>query len=182
FQMASGRTDNPNIFGFLATGKSLNTNSTITWRNNLPSRMYATIAYPFNRNSSRNIPYWSNRQNISSDFGITGNNQDPVNWGPPALNFAKGIAALGEAQYAKNVNQSSGVAVTNFLARRSHNITYGFDFRRQQTNTISQQDRRGTFTFTGAAAGYDFAGFLLGVPDAASIAYGNADKYFRSNV
>jgi len=83
------------------------------------------------------------------------------------LNFANGIAALGEAQYAKNVNQSSGVAVTNFLARRSHNITYGFDFRRQQTNTISQQDPRGTFTFTGAAAGYDFAGFLLGIHDAA---------------
>lgn len=181
-QLTSGRTDNPNIFGFLATGRSMNTNSTVTWRHNFTSRMYTTIAYQFNRNSSRNIPFWSNRENISGDFGITGNNQDPVNWGPPALNFANGISALGEAQYAQNVNQYSGVAITNFLARRSHNITYGFDFRRQQTNTISQQDARGTFTFTGLAAGYDFAGFLLGIPDASSIAYGNADKYFRSNV
>src|SRR6185369_430342 len=33
----------------------------------------------------------------------------------------------------------------------------------------------------GLAAGTDFAGFLLGVPDTASIAFGNADKYFRSS-
>ena len=36
--------------------------------------------------------------------------------------------------------------------------------------------------FTGAAAGDDFAGFLLGVPDASQIAFGNADKYLRDNL
>ena len=56
----------------------------------------------------------------------------------------------------------------------------GADFRRQQFNLLSQQDPRGTFTFTGAAAGSDFAGFLLGIPDASSIAFGNADKYLRA--
>jgi hypothetical protein len=44
---------------------------------------------------------------------------------------------------------------------------------------LSQQDPRGSFTFTGATTGLDFADFLLGTPSAASIAYGNADKYFR---
>ena len=44
---------------------------------------------------------------------------------------------------------------------------------------LSQQDPRGTFTFTGAATGSDFADFLLGMPRRASIAFGNADKYFR---
>src|SRR5262249_528954 len=34
--------------------------------------------------------------------------------------------------------------------------------------------------FTGAAAGSDFAGFLLGIPDSAQIAFGNPDKYYRS--
>src|SRR5205085_6408950 len=29
--------------------------------------------------------------------------------------------------------------------------------------------------------GSDFAGFLLGIPDTSSIAFGNADKYFRSS-
>src|SRR5207302_481070 len=45
----------------------------------------------------------------------------------------------------------------------------------------SQQDPRGAFTFTGAATGSDFAGFLLGIPDTSSIAFGNADKYFRAS-
>ena len=70
-----------------------------------------------------------------------------------------------------------------------HNLTFGGDFRRQQFNYLSQQDPRGTFTFTGAATagstttgGADFADFLLGIPDTSSIAFGNADKYFRESV
>ena len=36
-------------------------------------------------------------------------------------------------------------------SRDRHNITLGGDFRRQQFNYLSQQNPRGTFTFTGAA-------------------------------
>ena len=38
------------------------------------------------------------------------------------------------------------------------------------------------FNFTGGATGSDFADFLLGIPDTSSIAFGNADKYFRESV
>jgi hypothetical protein len=77
--------------------------------------------------------------------------------------------------------------------KRPHNITMGGDFRRIQLNLLGQQDPRGTFGFTGAATqatangaavagtGSDFADFLLGTPDTSSIAFGNADKYFRSS-
>src|SRR5438309_4355719 len=66
--------------------------------------------------------------------------------------------------------------------RRSHNVTFGADFRRHEFNYLSQQDPRGSFTFTGAQTGSDFADFLLGIPDTSSIAFGNADKYFRESV
>ncbi len=66
--------------------------------------------------------------------------------------------------------------------RNRHNVTFGSDFRRQEFNYLSQQDPRGTFAFTGAATGSDFADFLLGIPDTSSIAFGNADKYFRESV
>jgi hypothetical protein len=72
--------------------------------------------------------------------------------------------------------------------------SFGVDIRRQESNTISQGNPRGGFTFTGAATGQDtangvavpgtgsdFADFLLGTPDIAALAFGNADKYFRSN-
>ncbi|MEJ2111709.1 MAG: TonB-dependent receptor [Acidobacteriota bacterium] len=74
-----------------------------------------------------------------------------------------------------------------------HNISFGEEYRRMQVNLLSQQDPRGSFTFTGASTAgptpgtllpgalNDLAGFLLGVPDTLSIAFGNADKYFRSS-
>jgi hypothetical protein len=181
FQWQSTRTDTPNLFGFLANGRQMGLQSTAGWRHNFSTRHYINFGYQFSRSSSRTIPFFANRENVSGQAGITGNNQEPVNWGPPALNFANGISPLGEAQYGSTVNQSSGVTVDGFRALSRHNLTYGFDYRRQQTNIISQQDARGNFTFTGAAAGSDFAGFLFGIPDTSSIAYGNADKYFRSN-
>src|SRR6266516_363866 len=69
--------------------------------------------------------------------------------------------------------------LSSFWNRGRHNVTFGADMRGQQLNVLSQQDPRGTFTFTGASAVSDFAGFLLGIPDTSSIAFGNADKYFR---
>ena len=180
-QMQSSRSDTPNIFGFLATGRQRTTAGTINWRHSFTPRFYVNLGYQFNRNAAQNVPFFAERANVSAAAGITGNNQDPINWGPPALNFINGIAGLGEAQYSSNRTQTQGTSVEVFRALRRHNITSGFDFRRQQVNMLSQQDPRGTFTFTGAAAGSDFAGFLFGIPDTASIAFGNADKYFRSN-
>jgi trimeric autotransporter adhesin len=177
----SSRTDNPNLFGFLLTGNQYTVATKINWRHNFSSRLLVTLGYEFNRDSSRNIPFFSSRTNIAAIAGITGNNQDPLNWGPPTLNFANGIAPLGESQYAFPRNQSNGVTLGLSTIRGFHTFTYGGSFRRQQWNQLSQQDPRGTFTFTGAAAGSDFAGFLYGVPDTAQIAFGNADKYFRAS-
>ncbi|MEI9812378.1 MAG: hypothetical protein WDO18_06755 [Acidobacteriota bacterium] len=36
----------------------------------------------FGRSTNKNIPFFSKRANISGLAGITGNNQDPINWGP----------------------------------------------------------------------------------------------------
>src|SRR5262249_43985365 len=58
---------------------------------------------------------------------------------------------------------------------------YGAELKRQQFNLLSQQDARGSFTFTGAATGNDFADFLLSIPATSSIAFGNPDKYFRQS-
>ena len=48
-------------------------------------------------------------------------------------------------------------------------------------DVLSQQDARGTFSFTGAATGSDLADFLLGIPATSSIAFGNADKGLRAS-
>jgi hypothetical protein len=177
--LQSNRTDNTNLFGFLDTGRTLGQNLQLGWRHNFTPRVFLNFGYQFSRFSSTSIPFFANRQNVAGQAGITGNNQDPLNWGPPALSFTSGISSLGDSQYSAIHNQTDGLSVDGLWNRGRHNFTYGADYRRQQLNTFSQQDPRGSFTFTGQATGSDFGGFLMGVPDAASIAFGNADKYFR---
>ena len=182
FAMQSTRVDNPNLFGFLDTNDSLGLNLNVNWRHNFTPRFFTNLGYQYSRQSIRLTPYFDNRENVAGAAGISGNNQEPVNWGPPSLNFAGGISGLADGLPSFTRNQTSGVSVDSLWNRGRHNVSFGGDFRRQQFNLLSQQDPRGAFTFTGAAAGNDFAGFLLGVPDTSSIAFGNADKYFRASI
>jgi hypothetical protein len=88
---------------------------------------------------------------------------------------------MSDVQYSYNRTQNNALSYSSFWNHGRHNLSFGGDLRRQHFNVLSQQDARGTFTFTGAAAGSDLAGFLLGIPDTSAIAFGNADKYFRQN-
>ena len=181
FALQSTRNDNPNIFNFLDTNDSLGLNASVNWRHNLTKRMFGNLGFQYSRQSIRVVPYFQNRTNVSGAAGITGNNQDPANWGPPALNFASGLASLTDSNSSFNRNQTGALSYSVFWSHGAHNVTWGADYKRLQFNSLSQQNPRGSFTFTGASAGSDFAGFLLGVPDTSAIAFGNADKYFRSS-
>ena len=50
------------------------------------------------------------------------------------------------------------------------------------TTITSSRTRAAASRLPGAATGSDLADFLIGIPDASSIAFGNADKYFRQTV
>jgi hypothetical protein len=176
------RTDSPNLFGFVDRGDTSDASGSVTWTHRFTARVSANIRYQFSRNTALLTPHFSSQQDISGDAGITGNDPDPRNWGPPALTFAGGIARLSDAQYSFNRNQTSAVSYTSNWSHRRHGFSYGADYRRQQFNLFSQQDPRGGFTFTGAASGNDFADFLLSIPTTSSIAFGNADKYFRQSI
>src|SRR5205823_10238015 len=132
-------------------------------------RMFGTLKYQYSRGSTRVTPYFANVRNIAGEAGITGNNQEPLNWGPPRLSFASGISGLFDGQQSFTRNQTNSIGYDHFWSHGAHNIRLGGDFRRQQFNLLSQQDPRGAFTFTGSASGSDFADFLLGVPTTSSI-------------
>jgi outer membrane receptor protein involved in Fe transport len=154
-------------------------NAAITWNRRITRTVSAVIRYQFSQSSTNNRPYFANRLDVSGIAGITGNDRDPRNWGPPALSFSSGIARLSTGTYSSDRNVSHAVSYSSTWIRGRHGFTYGADYRRQQFNLLSQRNPRGSFTFTGAATGNDFADFLQGIPTASSIAYGNADKYFR---
>jgi trimeric autotransporter adhesin len=192
FAFQSTRTGSPNLFGFLDTTDVLGINTGINWSHRFNQRLLLNLGYRFSRLRTRITPYFENRENVSGEAGITGNNQDPMNWGPPSLVFSSGVAGLSDAQSSFDRNQTNAWSYALAWNRNRHNFTFGGDFRRQEFNYLSQQNPRGTFTFTGAATqgtanggpvgGSDLADFLLGIPDASALAFGNADKYFRESV
>lgn len=191
FAFESSRSGNPNLFGFLDTTDLLGINTGIHWWHRLSERLFLNTGYEFSRLRTRVTPFFEDRANISGSAGITGNNQQPMNWGPPTLAFSSGVAGLSDAQSLFNRNETNAWSGSILWVHGRHDITFGGDYRRQEFNDLSQSDPRGTFTFTGAATqgavngattgGSDLADFLLGVPDTSSIAFGNADKYFRES-
>lgn len=184
----------PNVFDFTDKSSSLGLNVILNLQHRFTPRTFGTLQVQFSRFSTRTTTYFENRQNVSGLAGITGNNQDPVNWGPPSLSFASGIYPLSDGVPAFNRSQTTGVSYSTMWIHGRHNVSYGGDYRWQQFNQLSQTNPRGAFTFTGAATGNivngvaqpgtgsDFADFLLGIPDTSSLAFGNADKYFRSTM
>jgi trimeric autotransporter adhesin len=178
----STRQDNPNVFGFLDTSDTLGLTASASWFHRFGQGFFGTFGYQFSRYSTDLTPFFENRQNVSGAAGITGNDQNPLDFGPPGLVFSSGIQSLSDAEQSINHNETNAVSATFFWNRARHNFQFGGDFKKQQFNILGQQNGRGTFTFTGAASGSDFADFLLGVPDAASVAFGNADKYFRDSL
>ena len=181
FSFQDARSSTPNLFDFLDTSHVLGLAADANWSHRFGSHVFTTFVYQFSRLSTHNVPYFENRENVSGNAGISGNNQSPVNWGPPSLSFSSGISGLSDGLPASNHNQTGGLSDSTLWVRGRHYITFGGDLRKQQFNYLSQQNPRGSFGFTGAAAGSDFADFLLGVPDTSAIAFGNADKYFRQS-
>ena len=182
FNLMSSRAGDVNLFGFVDDTNMLGLNTNINWSHRFSQRIFVYSAYHFSRLRTLVRPEFENRQNISGNAGIAGNDQSTANWGPPALNFSRGTAPLSDAQSEFNRNRTDGYSASVGLYRGHHNVTVGGDVRWQQYNYSSQKDPRGTFTFTGAATGSDLADFLIGIPDASSVAFGNADKYFRQRV
>jgi hypothetical protein len=182
FNLQSTRTSTPNLYGMLDTTRALGLNTGVNYRRTLHPRFFVNLGAQFSRQRDQLNPFFSNRRNIAAEAGIRGTNQDPLHWGPPSLSFASGITPLTDAQAALTRNQTVAYNADAFFNHNGHNFTFGAVHRRQQVNVLAQQDARGSFVFTGAAAGNDVAGFLLGLPDTSSIAFGNADKYLRAGI
>jgi len=192
FNLQSTRAGNVNLFGFVDTTDTLGVNSNINWAHRLKPQIFLYTSYKFSRLRTLVTPNFENSENVSGEAGITGNDQDAANWGPPALGFSSGIAALSDANSSFDRNRTDAFSASTAIYRGHHNVTAGADFRKQQYNDFFEQNPRGAFTFTGTETqgactdpvncGSDLADFLIGVPDTSSLAFGNADKYFRQPV
>jgi hypothetical protein len=167
------------IFGFEDASLVSGVDGSVTWTHRVNQFFTVRPRFQYTELTNQSTPFFANRLNVSGLAGISGNNQEPANWGPPTLGFST-ITGLSDALPNFNRNRTVGGGAEAYWSHGRHNFTFGGDVRRVMVDIQSQQNPRGAFTFNGTASGSDFADFLLGVPSTASIAFGNADKFLRA--
>jgi trimeric autotransporter adhesin len=174
-------SDSVNIFDFTDRSRQFSITASGTMSHRVSTRLNLRATYQFTHADNTTTPHFANRLNVSGEAGISGNDQDPVNWGPPAIAFPDFVDLRdGNYQHSKRMSHVFGGEVQ--LRRGRHNLTFGADARLQRIELLTQPDPRGTLTFTGAATGNAFGDFLLGLPSASAIAFGNASARVSGGV
>ena len=179
FAYQRNSTRQTTLFGFEDASAQSGVDTSLTWTHRVNQFFTIRPRAQYTELTNSATPYFANRTNVSGLAGISGNDQDPANWGPPSLTFST-ITGLSDGVPNFNRSRTYGGGAESYLSRGRHNFTFGGDLRRVALDVQSQQNPRGSFAFTGAITGSDFADFLLGRPSTSSIAFGNADKYLRS--
>jgi hypothetical protein len=181
FSWQNSDTTNPNIFGFVDSTSITGINTGLQWTHHFSTTLISNLRYSFSRSAGQTTPFFASPSNVPAGAVVPGSDQTPGFSGAPTLIFSNGIAGVSDANFSLNHNDTNQIGENLIWIHGDHNITFGGDFRRLDFNQLSQQNPRGTFVFTGAFTGNAFADFLLGYPATSSIAYGNADKYFRAS-
>jgi hypothetical protein len=193
FQNSHQSSDSHQLFGFLDTGSGSGLAFSTGWSHSFKPRFNNNATVSISRNRSANTPFFGYGQNIAAALGIVGTSQDPVSYGPPSLSFTN-FSGMSDGSPSLNRNQTFtvGDAVT-YVAKRRHNLTFGFTLNKLQQNSQNYQNARGSFSFSGLltsaldangqpvkGTGFDFADFLLGFPQSSSLRFGSSNNYFRS--
>ncbi len=179
--------------GFKDTSQGRGRNIGLGWNHTLNPATNLNLSFRYNLNKNITNPYFANGPDIAGELGITGTSQEPINFGPPNLNFTN-FADLSDATYASRRTNTFNTGVNLSWVKGTHTFTYGFSWNHQRMNSLAEQNARGTFTFTGTSTsgldanglplpqtGLDLADFLLGLPQQTTVRYNGADTYLRSN-
>jgi len=150
----------------------------------------ARFDYNRNRISTQNL--YAFAENVAGTLGITGVSQDPFDWGVPNISFSN-FGGIQDTNPLLERDQTFTFSDFMVLNRGKHTWHWGGDFRRLQLNTETDSNGRGSFIFTGlntaetvggvpvVGTGYDFADFLLGLPQQTSVQFGQNNYHFRGN-
>lgn len=157
-----------------------------------------SLRFDFNRSRTRTQNLYAFNSDIANTVGITGVSQNPFDWGLPNLSFAD-VASLQDVSPQLLRNQTYTFSDNVVWTHGKHSWRWGGDFRRVQINTETSSNARGSFVFSGyntselvpgqpglppqqvPGTGYDFADFLLGLPQQTSVQYGQDNYHFHGN-
>ena len=182
-QLQYRRNDNDqvNVFPTLG-GQTTGSSLTVPVSFNVQHRRTThNINVNYSRTASRSLNQYAYVEDVAGAAGITGVATDPFDWGVPQLSFSS-LSSLRDLTPTRRTDRrlSLGYAWTRPFTR--HTLRLGGDFRLDGSDNQTDTNARGAFVFTGLYAsggslsarggGLDFADFLLGMPQQATVQYG----------
>ena len=155
-------------------------------------RMTSNFRFTYNHNHVSTTNLFSGIIDVAGDAGITGIATDPFGFGLPNLSFTS-FGGLSDPTPRRELDQTYTASETVAWNRGKHNWRFGGDYRRILQNFRSAKNSNGSFVFTGFATGeysggalvpdtgFDFADFLIGLPQQTSLQTGTNSSDFRAN-
>jgi hypothetical protein len=181
------------LFGWRDSTDGYGLSAAMGWSHSFGRRFNNSANLTFSRNISHGNPFFADTADVAAELGITGTSQLPMNYGPPNLSFTN-FGSLSDSAASSTHSQTYNFTDNiTYVLKRKHNLTFGYLFRRLQQDSLSNQNARGSFSFSGLLTsqldangqpvkdtGYDFADFLLGDPQSSSVRFGTNPIYMRS--
>ena len=155
-------------------------------------RLTNNLRFNYNHNHVSATNLYSGIDDVAGNAGITGISRDPFDYGLPGLSFTS-FGGLSDPTPRRELDQTYAISDTVAWNRGTHNWRFGGDYRRILQSFRSAKNANGSFVFTGfatadysggaqaASTGYDFADFLLGLPQQTSLQSGTDSYDFRAN-
>jgi hypothetical protein len=195
YNWAHNASDNVNLFPQLG-GKtasdsySLQTGYTLGYH-----KITEILNVNWNRNNAHTINFFTNGPDITTQLGILGPsdtplNPSPLNYGLPNVQLSN-ISGLSQTQPNFALSQTISASETLSWIHGKHNLRFGGDYRRVHNDFLSSSNATGTFTFSGLftedsagdqSTGSSFADFLLGLPQETTLDSGVNKSYLGDNV
>jgi hypothetical protein len=150
--------------------------------------------FTYNHNHVSTTNLYSNTTDVAGDAGIEGVSTNPFDFGLPGISFTT-FSGLTDPTPRRELDQTYTISDTLSWYRGKHNWRFGADYRRIRQSFRSAKNAEGSFVFTGfetseftagsaqplTDTGYDFADFLLGLPQQTTLQSGTNSYNFRAN-
>jgi Carboxypeptidase regulatory-like domain len=185
-----GITGFPNLTSTTTTRMQ---NVNVTETHNFGTKTVNDFTANFNRARTLVANPFSYNQNIAGALGIQGVSKAPMDWGLPSISF-NNFSGLSDATPSLTRNQTLQISDSMIHTVGKHNLEFGGGVTKIQQNSLTNPEAAGSFSFTGyttsdfstagtavSGTGYDFADFLLGLPQTTSERYGVPANYLRSS-
>jgi len=194
------RNESGNLEPFATVGGSTHTNgfnANVGWAVS-KGKLSNQLRFTWNRSRSHTGNYYAGITNVAANAGIGGVSDaasDQLNWGVPNLAFSD-YTSLNDVAPSQRDSQTFSLSESFGWVRGKHHLHFGGDYRWINNKAYASTNPRGSFTFTGsstakyvmnaqtgvpapvAGTGYDFADFLLGYAQSASLAYSQVHDQF----